>query len=186
MTAGLHSTRLTDAVRSSDVVLLPDAGPLITLAYADSLDLLFKPGWSVAIVDMVLHEVTRAQTPSSEKLNHWFTANGVSIHSTKICAHYQRALSAGSVVPRKANLGELAIQETMNNFALEVPPKTGVFLFEDHKIARASFVLPDACRKVTTRAFLVFLEEKGWIDSAVEIERKAIHAGRAFSKLRFP
>ena len=39
------------------VVLLPDAGPLITLAYADALDLLFKPGWSLTLVDMVLHEM---------------------------------------------------------------------------------------------------------------------------------
>ena len=49
-----------------DVSLLPDAGPLITLAYANALDVLFKPGWRVAVVDMVLHEVTRSQTPTSE------------------------------------------------------------------------------------------------------------------------
>ena len=43
------------------VVLLPDAGPLITLAYADRLDLLLRPRWSVMLVDMVLYEVTRNQ-----------------------------------------------------------------------------------------------------------------------------
>ena len=41
-----------------NVVLIADAGPLITLAYADSLDVLFKPGWSVQLVDIVVHEVT--------------------------------------------------------------------------------------------------------------------------------
>jgi hypothetical protein len=173
-------------LRSPHVVLLPDAGPLITLAYADSLDLLFKPQWAVSLVDMVLHDVTRTQTPTGEKLSQWVAANRIPIHSTKIFARYQAALSTESIAPRKSNLGELAIQEAMNNFALEAPPRTGVFLFEDHKIARASFVLPDACRKVTTRAFLIFLEQKGWIASAAETERKAIHAGRAFSKLRFP
>lgn len=167
-------------------VLLPDAGPLITLAYADSLDLLFRPGWSVALVDMVLHEVTRNQTPSSEKLAQWVQANKLPALPTRIHAHYQQHVSSNSVPPRKSNLGELAIQEAMNNFALEQPPKTGVFLFEDHKIARASFVVPDNCRKVSTRAFLLFLEQKGWLESATEIERKAIHAGRAFSNLRFP
>jgi hypothetical protein len=30
-------------------VVIPDAGPWITLAYADALDLLLKPGWPVAI-----------------------------------------------------------------------------------------------------------------------------------------
>ena len=46
--------------------------------------------------------------------------------------------------------------------------------------------LPDNCRKASTRAFLLFLELKGWLASATEIERKAIQAGRAFSSLRFP
>ena len=54
-----------------DIALLPDAGPLITPAYAQPLDVLFKPGWRVMVVDMVLHEVTRTQTPTSEKLAAW-------------------------------------------------------------------------------------------------------------------
>lgn len=169
-----------------DVVLLPDAGPLITLAYADSLDLLFRPGWSVALVDMVLHEVTRNQTPTSEKLARWAETHKLPVLPTRISQRFQQNLSANVVAPRKSNLGELAIQEAMNDFALELPPKTGVFLFEDHKIARASFLVPDNCRKVSTRAFLLFLEQKGWLASATEIERKAIQAGRAFSSLRFP
>lgn len=171
---------------STDITLLPDAGPLITLAYADALDLLFKPEWSVMLVDMVLHEVTRNQTPTSEKLAQWVETNQLPVVATKTCQHYQELLAAGSETPRKSNLGELAIQEAMNDFALEQPPKTGVFLFEDHKIARASFLVPDNCRKVSTRAFLLFLEQKGWLESAAEIERKAILAGRAFSTLRFP
>ena len=171
---------------SADIALLPDAGPLITLAYADALDLLFKPEWSVVLVDMVLNEVTRNQTPTSEKLAQWVETNQLPVLTTKTSLHYQEILATGSEVPRKSNLGEIAIQEAMNGFALEQPPKTGVFLFEDHKIARASFLVPDSCRKVSTRAFLLFLEQKGWLGSAAEIERKAILAGRAFSSLRFP
>ena len=169
----------------AQIVLLPDAGPLITLAYADALDLLFKPGWSVALVDRVLFEVTRNQTPTSEKLAQWAQSHKLPILTTRINERYTQALSSSAAAPRKSNLGELAIQETMNNFALELPPKTGVFLFEDHKIARASFIVPDTCRKVSTRAFLLFFEQKGWLASATEIERKAIQAGRAFSSLRF-
>ena len=169
-----------------DVVLLPDAGPLITLAYADALDLLFRPGWSVALVDMVLREVTRNSTPTSDKLAQWAAALELPVLPTRISQHYREALSPEGATPRKSNLGELAIQEAMNAFALELPPKTGVFLFEDHKIARASFLVSDNCRKVSTRAFLLFLEQRGWLASATEIERKAILAGRAFSRLRFP
>jgi len=166
----------------ADVVLLPDAGPLITLAYADALALLFKPGWSVALVDMVLHEVTRNQTPTSDKLARWVDDNGIEVLTTKTFRHYRQAQQ----LPQKAHLGELAIQEAMNDFALTPPPRNGVFLFEDHKIARASFLLPENCRKVSTRAFLIFLERKGWIASAAAVERTALQAGRAFSQLRFP
>lgn len=74
----------------------------------------------------------------------------------------------------------------MSDFALEQPSKTSVFLFEDHKIARVSFLVPENCRKISTRAFLIFLEQKGWLESAAEIERRAIQAGRSFSNLRFP
>ena len=95
---------------SASVALLPDAGPLITLAYAEALDLLFLPGWPVQIVDMVLHELTRNQTPTSQSIGAW----------------------------------------------------------------------------TSTRAFLIFLEQKGWLPSAAEIERKAILNGRNFSRLRFP
>lgn len=159
---------------------------MITLAYADSLDLLFKPGWSVVLVDMVLHEVTRNQTPTSQKLAQWAQTNKLPILPTEIFGRYQQSMMTGTGAPRKSNLGELAVQASMNDFALQTPPKTGVFLFEDHKIARSKFVVPDNCRKVSTRAFLLFLEQKGWLASAAQIERKAIQAGRAFSKLRFP
>ncbi|KAF0101836.1 MAG: Uncharacterized protein FD187_2770 [bacterium] len=176
---------------AANVALLPDAGPLITLAYADALELLCKPGWPIVLVDMVLHEVTRNQTPTSEKLAKWAAAGQVSVRSTRTFQHHRQTLGANPAAARTANLGELAIQETMNAFALEAiipgqPRQTGVFLFEDHKIARASFLLPDNCRKISTRAYLLFLKQQGWLESAADIERRAIQAGRSFSKLRFP
>ena len=170
---------------AKDIALLPDAGPLITLAYADALDVLLKSGWTVMLVDMVLHEVTRNQTPTSGKLATWVNSSQISVMPTKTFEHFRQTVNE-SPSPRTRNLGELAIQEAMNEFALKAPPKTGVFLFEDHKIARASFMVPDNCRKISTRAFLIFLEQKGLIDSATDIERRAVQAGRAFSTLRFP
>ena len=168
------------------VVVLPDAGPLITLAYANALDLLLKPGWPVQIVDMVLHEVTRNATPTSEKIRLWVEQQSTPIVATRAYQHYQAAQVSGVTPPSKANLGEIAIQEAMHALALTSPATTGVFLFEDHKIARVSFLLPANCRKISTRAWLLFLEEKGWIASAAEVERSAIVQGRNFSRLRFP
>lgn len=171
---------------AASIALLPDAGPLITLAYADALDVIFKPSWSVELVDMVLHEVMRNQTPTSERIAAWARENKLPVLSTKTYRYHQQRASSGEVLQKKSNLGELAIQEAMNDFALTIPPRTGVFLFEDHKVARASFLLPDNCRKVTTRAFLIFLEQRGWLESAAEIERRAIRNGRNFSRLHFP
>jgi hypothetical protein len=105
---------------------------------------------------------------------------------TRAYQHYQAAQVSGVTPPSKANLGEIAIQEAMHELALTSPATTGVFLFEDHKIARASFLLPTNCRKISTRAWLLFLEDKGWIASAAEVERTAIAQGRNFSRLRFP
>lgn len=168
------------------VTLLPDAGPLITLAYADALDLLLKPGWHVQVVDMVLHEVTRNATPTSEKIRQWVTAQSIPVLTTRTFKHFLAVQFGGETPPRKSNLGEMAIQEAMSELALAAPATTGVFLFEDHKIARASFLLPENCRKISTRAFLLFLEGKGWVESAAEVERAAISNGRNFSRLRFP
>jgi hypothetical protein len=177
--------KMTSSASGATVTVLPDSGPLTTLAYADALDLLLRPGWQVALVDMVLEEVTRNVTPTSERIASWIRNNGTAVLPTKVFEHYKKA-AANAVPIRKSSLGELAIQETMNGFALHHPPQTGVFLFEDHKIARASFLLPDCCRKVSTRAFLLFLEQEKLISSSVEIERRAIAAGRQFSQVRFP
>jgi hypothetical protein len=171
----------------SELVLLPDAGPLITLAYADALELLFKPGWRVGVVDMVVHEVTRNQTPTSEKLAKWIQLSAITVFQTQTFARYRTELGLTSTpAQRKSNLGELAIQETVNQFALQQPPQSAVLLFEDHRIARSSFFLPTDCLKISTRAFLTFLEQTGRIESAIQIERRAVQAGRAFSQLRFP
>ena len=173
-------SRQAAAATASQVVLLPDAGPLITLAYADALDLLLAPGWAVQLVDMLLHEVTRHATPTSQRIGEWVRQRELRVLTTRTFAHHARSPS------RTSNLGELAIQEVMNDFALSMPLIRGVFLFEDHKIARASFLLPASCQKVSTRAFLMFLEEQGLIASAVDVQAQALRAGRAFSQLRLP
>jgi hypothetical protein len=171
-------------------ILVPDAGPLITLAYAGRLDLLQRPGWPVHVMDMVLHDLTRNQTHTSEAIGAFVKEQALTVVTTQVWRRYQQRLTdaaAGNgVPPRKAGLGELAIQEYMTRLGLEEPAVSAVFLFEDHKIARASFHLPDSVRRVSTRAYLYFLEERGWIASAEEIERRAIQNGRRFSRIRFP
>ena len=158
--------------------MIPDAGPCITLAHADALELLTAPGWPVWMVDMVLEELTRSETPTSARIAAWVRSREIPVVASEVCRK-----AAGR---RQRHLGEMAIQEMMHNLALCNPPRRGIFLFEDHKIARASFLLPPGCLRVTTRAWLTFLERQKLIDSARVIERQAILAGRQFSRLRFP
>ncbi|MGF1612341.1 MAG: hypothetical protein ACFCVA_00125 [Gammaproteobacteria bacterium] len=161
-------------------ILAPDAGPLITLAYADRLDLLLRPGWRVHIVDMVRFEVTRTQTPTSAVIAAFIDERRLPVVTTRVWQHYKQRLAKTQVdrdpPPRKTGLGELAIQEYMIRLGLEEPPLPAVFLFEDHKIARGSFHLPDNVRRVSIRAFLRFVEEQGWISSAVDVGRARCHS----------
>ncbi|QPN69775.1 hypothetical protein [Synechococcus sp. CBW1108] len=130
------------------------------------------------MVDMVLEELTRSHSPTSQQIGAWVKDQCIPVWSREVCRR-----AAGR---RQRNLGEMAIQETMQALVMEEPPRRGVFLFEDHKISRATFLLLPGCLKVTTRAILLFVERGGWLDSAVAIERRAIEAGRKFSRLRFP
>ena len=166
-------------------LLLPDAGPLITLAYAQRLDLLLRPGWPLRLVDMVLHEVTRRDTPSRAAIEAFVAQYRPPVIETATLRHY-RAQESASAAPRKAGLGELAIQEAIHLLALQEPTQPVVLLFEDHRIARTSFFLPEGTIRVSTRAFLIFQEEKGWLASAADVEQSAISAGRQFSQLKFP
>ena len=176
-----------EVVRASpNVIVLPDSGPLITLAYAGALDVLMKPLWPIKIVDRVLDEVTRNATPTSELIRLWVQEQNISILKTRTCDRYQELQAQKKESLRKSNLGELAIQEAMHDLALKDPETMGVFLFEDHKIARTTFLDPSNCRKVTTRSWLLFLEGKGLIPLASDIERRAITRGRQFSSIRFP
>lgn len=171
---------------SPQPLLLPHAGPLITLAYAEALALLLLPNWSLRLVDMVLHEVTRNATPTSEAITAFVAQHRLPVIATQTYRHYQSLVSETGTQPRKAGLGGLAIQEAINQMALQQPPRDAVLLFEDHKIAQASFHLPEGSLRISTRAFLIYLQQAGSLDCAAEIERRAVLAGRRFSQLRFP
>ncbi len=99
--------------------MLPDAGPLINLAYADALDLLLKPGRRVAIVDMVFHELTRQPSPTRQKLRDWVQQRAITLLPTQVFA--QHLLAPPGAPRRKAHLGEFAMQEAMNQMALAPP-----------------------------------------------------------------
>ena len=94
----------------------------------------------------------------SHNAKRWLKRKSVQIVSTQTFHLHAQALDQAA---RKANLGELAIQEAINQMALAQPPQRAGLLLEDHRIASANFYVPDDCLKVSTRAFLSFLQDKG-------------------------
>ena len=85
------------------------------------------PEWRVEIVDMVLHEVSRNKTPTSEKLVQFVKKNKLLIIQTGIFTTYQQQIVMNRPT-RKTGLGELAIQEYMGTFAMNDPQSTAIFL----------------------------------------------------------
>lgn len=163
-------------------LIIPDAGPLITLAYAKRLDLLMALNLKVVVVDMVKHELTRRHTETSEEIINFFASNNIEIAETEIGIE---AEAKGDDF-KKSHAGERAIQEFLFNFSDEVKQsreeKYALLLFEEHKIAGTNFILPDNVYVLSTRAFLDRLEKRHIIKSAEEVTRDAAVAGRDFSQ----
>ncbi|MBK9574590.1 MAG: hypothetical protein IPO43_18620 [Rhodoferax sp.] len=105
-------TQCADAVYPpgdpAQVVLLPDAGPLITLAYANALDLLIRPQWSVQLSTWCCTKSPPQPDSSSARIAEWAARNHV---PTRVFQQYSDAKADAKGQLRKANLGELAIQE---------------------------------------------------------------------------
>jgi predicted nucleic acid-binding protein len=164
-------------------LVVPDSGPLITLAYAGRLDLLLAIHIKIVIIDMVKLELTRNKTETSELILDFISKNNIEIKTTEIGS---KALKEGDAF-KKAHAGERALQDFLFEFYdenLEAADgqKVALLLFEDHKIAGTAFVLPDNVYTISTKAFLNRLETLKVIDSAQEVVNAAFLAGRNFSQ----
>ena len=160
-------------------LIVPDAGPLITLAYADHLDLLLALNVKIVIIDMVKIELTRHKTETSELILDFISSNNIEIKITEIGA---KAIQEGDAFKKK-HAGERAIQDFLFEFSDENDgQKVALLLFEDHKIAGTAFVLPDNVYTISTRAFLNRLETLKIIHSAQDVVNAAFLAGRNFSQ----
>jgi hypothetical protein len=164
-------------------LVIPDAGPLITLAYAGRLDLLLAIQAKLVVIDMVQIELTRHRTPTSQRIIDFIADNAIEIAETEIGKEAQRQGAAFN----KRHAGERAIQDFLFDFYDEnngvgSAEKFVLLLFEDHKVSGTGFVLPENVYVISTRAFLTRLEGLKIISSAQEISNAAVTAGRNFSQ----
>lgn len=164
--------------------MVMDTGPLITLAAADSLDYLLRPGVPVYVPDAVLYEATRdGGALDAPEILAWAQGHADSIRtvSTETFFNYVEN-SRLREHWRERDLGERAALEAIHDAIQLSRAERAVLITEDDRVLRRVLVaeaeLTARIIPVTTRDFLVALEEAGWINSVDEVYRRAEDVGR--------
>lgn len=169
-------------------LIVTDASPLITLAVADALDCLLKPGLPVLVPDMVYAEVTRDLSRlGATSVVGWVRDRheAVRIVPTEVFAEFQSLLSVNPRT-RSGGRGEQAALEVLGHEIANDAELEAVLLFEDKDVESRAFVraLPPRVSAVSTGDFLRELEAAGLIQSADHILDLAAEAGRNVDRLR--
>lgn len=166
-------------------ILLPDTGPLISLALGDALDLLLKFADDVRLVltDVVAFEATqRADRYADGRAIQVFlqaNAGRVEVMPTTVgkmaLPDPQRRRGAEKALPR--DLGELSITSFVISLRTANPGEPMLVLIEDDWFAANSYAVPGNVHVLSTSAWLDGLEALGVIGSAAEV-RARIQAAR--------
>lgn len=164
------------------VLLVPDAGPLISLATIDRLELLLAVDLPIYLVDQVAHEVTVRDTlPDARRIRRFIHEHTdmVTIFSTAVGQAAARRRSEGETGRQKGQ-GEAAIAEFLARMdeVLTSPDDPVLLLYEDSDIMKRRFVMPDNVHILSTRAFLLGLEQRGRIPSANALWQAINRQGR--------
>jgi hypothetical protein len=168
-------------------LIIPDTGPLITLAAADSLDYLLYPGVPIYIPDAVLYEATvKSDALGAQSIAEWVQRHVEDVHPlmTRIFSEHLARMTAGERAPR--DLGERAAIEAIRYGVVLAADDRAVFLTEDDRLLSGTYIILDQDRDrmipMTTRDFLDGLEAAQRINSAEEVYRRAEDAGRLASR----
>jgi hypothetical protein len=168
-------------------LLIPDSGPLFSLAAGDLLDVLLN--FNVGITDVVKQETIDRGSMLQASIEAKRLWDFYSQHSTRLqvtptqvgmAVKTQRAANPRYSRPR--NIGELSIQSLLIDLQTQGISSPPVVLFEDAWFLRhaASFAQP--CVLISTEAFLINAEALGLIKSASRA-RAAIAACRPDANL---
>lgn len=147
-------------------LFVADAAPLITLAVAQSLDLLRFVKVDILIPDAVFHEATAAAGKiGAQEIIDWYRAQEgkVRVEPTEI---FQQvfASSPGQRLPR--DRGERAALEVVRSARFHSADDRAIILSDDRDIRRIVVVDPDRVILLSTSDYLGLLEQAGLIQSA--------------------
>ncbi|HEY1934787.1 MAG TPA: hypothetical protein VGG99_22505 [Acetobacteraceae bacterium] len=173
-----------DPIRAK--LLIVDAGPLITLAAAASLDYLLYANGPVIIPDAVFFEATRDESRlGAGVIVEWANAHLDRVHiaPTNAFSAFARDYEAG-LIERELDLGERAAIEYARHHVHLEPDERVVLLSEDRKVTGLRLAREEASRAIiiTMRDFLRTLEQIGRINSADAVYDAAVAAGRTPSR----
>jgi hypothetical protein len=181
-----RQTAAMPADRIKAKLLIVDAGPLITLAAARSLDYLLYANGAVIIPDAVFFEATRdASRLGARMIVEWVNANLDRVHiaPTNVFASFTRDYETGGI-ERQLDLGEHAAIEYARHHVHLESDERAVLLSEDRKVTGLRLAREEASRAIiiTVRDFLITLERIGRINSADAVYDAVVEAGRAPSR----
>ena len=163
------------------VLIVPDAGPLISLGKADRLSLLLKLERPIYIVDQVHHKATYDKRfPDAGRIERFVRDNPDLVHvfATVVGAAAAQRRAAGETGRQKGQ-GEAAIAEFLNRLDEVADADASVMLlYEDSDFLSSNFVLPRHVHPIATWPLLLRMEAVGLIGSAEEIWREIESAGR--------
>lgn len=161
--------------------MVPDAGPLISLAKADCLDLLLRLGFPLYVVDQVRFEVTRnKQYLDAVRIESFIQNHPDSVREFSTAVGQAAAVRREAGEVRQPGQGEAAIAEFLQRLE-EVtgdPDSPVLLLFEDSDVRKSRFVLSDNVHVVSTLGLLRGLERRGIIPSTEEVWKQIEAAGR--------
>lgn len=168
-------------------IVLPDTGPLISLALGDALDLLLLVSDDVRLVltDVVEFEATyRADRYADAAVIRSFLsahADRVEVVPTTIgtlaLADLRRKALAGEQVGLPKDLGELSITNFVISLRIVNPGDPMLVIVEDDWFSANSYSVPGNVHLLSTSAWLDGLESLGLIASAAAV-RTRIQAAR--------
>ena len=160
-------------------LIVTDSGPLITLAVAGSLDVLFLPGLPVVVPDMVRHEVIQdLSKPGAVLVAEWIRLNvphRLTVMPTEVFEEFM-LLKSVNPATKTRNRGEQAAAEILAK-ELERKDSGAILLFEDSAVRKTNFLtrLPDCVVVASTSEFLFGLESRGLIQNAQFILDQAVN-----------
>ena len=163
-------------------LLIPDAGPLFSLAAGNLLAVLSN--FRVGLTDVVKQEtIDKGHGPhasyEAKQLLKFYNAHKahITVMPTQVGHELRKMRRANPGCALPANAGELSIQSLLIHLQLTGVSTPPVILFEDAWFLRNQRALAKPCILISTEAFLINAEKLGLIPSASSA-RAAISALR--------